>query len=631
LRIGIKAHIYKSYYNNKAAYQITVYDLEKFNKEISPYMSSNKKERKMQNTNGNTYYPKEMVLQKVKKYCKEFNLSQRKFSKLTGLQRNNLFNRDNAFVSTKVLEKLAPVIEDEDIFRLLDGDIGFVSVKNIEYVGKEHVYDIEVENTHNFIANDIISHNCIYQEQIMFMANILSGFTMAEADTLRKAIGKKKADVMAKMKDRFINGAVERGFNKEKIVSLWEDIEKFASYSFNKSHSTAYAYLTYWTAYIKTYYPEEFFTVKLTTEKNDDKFLNILNDMKEFGIKLLPPDVNKSKAEFSIEEKGKIRFGLARIKNVGESSAKEIVKERERNGDYQDIFDISERLDSKVLNKRVLEALIKAGAFDFTQIDRGIMLSNIDKALTAGQKHRESKKSGQNSLLGLMMQEEEKSTAVLSYNEGQELTEREKLDFEKEVLGFYITGHPLRAYQKELKGRVLSISSLINKNSKDRVKIAGVISNVKKKKTRNGNTMITFQIEDETGIIDVRAFPENLEDSSTIDENKLVILEGSIEINEEQESVSMNANTIIPIERINNEVKYVRFILSKEDVENGLAEKIKEICQKHRGNKEVIVEIYDKGNFWCEIAAHTNYHVEINDEFKQELTKLLPPEKYIFE
>jgi DNA polymerase-3 subunit alpha len=353
--------------------------------------------------------------------------------------------------------------------------------------------------------------------------------------------------------------------------------------------------------------------------------------MKEFGIKLLPPDVNKSKAEFSIEEKGKIRFGLARIKNVGESSAKEIVKERERNGDYQDIFDISERLDSKVLNKRVLEALIKAGAFDFTQIDRGIMLSNIDKALTAGQKHRESKKSGQNSLLGLMMQEEEKSTAVLSYNEGQELTEREKLDFEKEVLGFYITGHPLRAYQKELKGRVLSISSLINKNSKDRVKIAGVISNVKKKKTRNGNTMITFQIEDETGIIDVRAFPENLEDSSTIDENKLVILEGSIEINEEQESVSMNANTIIPIERINNEVKYVRFILSKEDVENGLAEKIKEICQKHRGNKEVIVEIYDKGNFWCEIAAHTNYHVEINDEFKQELTKLLPPEKYIFE
>ncbi|EDP74426.1 OB-fold nucleic acid binding domain-containing protein [Hydrogenivirga sp. 128-5-R1-1] len=419
----------------------------------------------------------------------------------------------------------------------------------------------------------------------MFMANILSGFTMAEADTLRKAIGKKKADVMAKMKDRFINGAVEKGFSKEKISQLWDDIEKFASYSFNKSHSTAYAYLTYWTAYIKTYYPEEFFAVKLTTEKNDDKFLNILNDMKDFGIELLPPHINKSLSEFAIEEKGKIRFGLARIKNVGESSAKAIVEERIKNGEYHDIFDIAERLDSKNMNKRVLEALIKAGAFDFTEVDRGVMLHNIDKALTSGQKQRQSKLSGQNSLLGLMMKPEETKTAVLSYNDAPHLTEREKLDYEKEVLGFYISGHPLKAYQKELKGRVLPIASLITRKSRDRVKVAGVISNVKKKKTRSGNTMAVFQLQDETGIMDVRAFPENLEDSSILEENKLVIIEGSIEINEEQEEVSMNANNIIPVEYINREVKYVRFILSKEDVENGTAEKIKQLCKKFQGIK----------------------------------------------
>ena len=471
----------------------------------------------------------------------------------------------------------------------------------------------------------------VYQEQIMFMANILSGFTMAEADTLRKAIGKKKADVMAKMKDRFINGAVEKGFSKEKISQLWDDIEKFASYSFNKSHSTAYAYLTYWTAYIKTYYPEEFFAVKLTTEKNDDKFLNILNDMKDFGIELLPPHINKSLSEFAIEEKGKIRFGLARIKNVGESSAKAIVEERIKNGEYHDIFDIAERLDSKNMNKRVLEALIKAGAFDFTEVDRGVMLHNIDKALTSGQKQRQSKLSGQNSLLGLMMKPEETKTAVLSYNDAPHLTEREKLDYEKEVLGFYISGHPLKAYQKELKGRVLPIASLITRKSRDRVKVAGVISNVKKKKTRSGNTMAVFQLQDETGIMDVRAFPENLEDSSILEENKLVIIEGSIEINEEQEEVSMNANNIIPVEYINREVKYVRFILSKEDVENGTAEKIKQLCKKFQGNKEVILEIREDGKFWCEIAAHSNYHVDINDEFKQQLSNLLPPEKYIFE
>ncbi len=170
----------------------------------------------------------------------------------------------------------------------------------------------------------------VYQEQIMFMSNILSGFTMAEADTLRKAIGKKNPEVMAKMKDRFIGGAVERGFSKEKVEKLWDDIEKFASYSFNKSHSTAYAYLTYWTAWVKTYYPEEFFAVKLSTENNDSKFLNLLLDMENFNIKLLPPDVNKSMPEFAIEEKSKIRFGLSRIKGIGEEVAKSIVEERKK-------------------------------------------------------------------------------------------------------------------------------------------------------------------------------------------------------------------------------------------------------------------------------------------------------------
>ncbi|RMA97309.1 DNA polymerase III subunit alpha [Hydrogenothermus marinus] len=471
----------------------------------------------------------------------------------------------------------------------------------------------------------------VYQEQIMFMANILSGFTMAEADTLRKAIGKKKADVMAKMKDRFINGAVEKGYDKEKITKLWDDIEKFASYSFNKSHSTAYAYLTYWTAYIKTYYPEEFFAVKLTTEKNDDKFLSILNDMKDFGIELLPPDVNYSYDKFAIEEKGKIRFGLARIKNVGESSAKAIVEEREKNGNYQDIFDTAERLDSKNLNKRVLEALIKAGAFDFTEIDRGILLANIDKALSVGQKNRESKDLGQNSLLGLLMEEDSKPVATISYNEGEKLSEKEKLRFEKEVLGFYISGHPLLAYKKELEGRVLKIASLIERKQKEKVKIAGVISNIKKKKTRTGNTMAVFQLQDETGIVDVRAFPESLEDGSILEEDNLVIVEGTVDINDEQETVSINANNIIPIDSINKDVKYVRFIFSKEDILNGTVEKVRDLCKKYKGDKEVVIEIYDKGNFWCEIAAHSNYHVDISDEFKQELATILEPNQFIFE
>jgi DNA polymerase III alpha subunit/intein/homing endonuclease len=490
--------------------------------------------------------------------------------------------------------------------------------KPVEYPFEE-VKDI-LEETYGIIS---------YQEQIMFIANRLAGFTMAEADTLRKAIGKKKADLMAKMKDRFISGAVERGFDKQKIIKLWEDIEKFASYSFNKSHSTAYAYLTYWTAYIKTYYPEEFFAVKLSTEGNDDKFLNLLLDMEDFGIELLPPDVNRSKAQFSIEEKGKIRFGLARIKNVGEQSAKDIVTEREKNGQYRDIFDIAERLDSKKLNKRVLEALIKAGAFDFSGVDRGIMLASADKALSSGQKAREQKASGQNSLLGLI--EATGTQPVVSYEKAKPLPEKEKLSFEKEVLGFYISGHPLRAYEKELKGYTTKINRLIERKTGDRVRIAGVISDMKRKKTRSGSTMAILTVQDETGIIDVRAFTDKMEDSSFLEENRIVVIEGTVEINEEQERVSMNALDITPIENINRHVNTVRFILSKEKALNGIATRIKEICEKYRGDKDVIIEIYEPGKFRCEIAANSSYSVSISDEFKQEISKILSPEEFHFE
>ena len=629
LRLGIKAHIYKSAYSDKTAYQITIYDLPNFKKWILPHMTSEKKNRQIIFSKDRCFYPKDALIEKVIEFCDKNNLSRREFSRISGIQRSNFFNGKHSFVSTKTVEKIASVIEDEELTTLLDGDIGFIPIKNIEYIGKEHVYDIEVKGTHNFIANDIISHNCIYQEQIMFIANILSGFSMAEADTLRKAIGKKKADVMAKMKDRFITGAVKRGFDKQKVQKLWDDIEKFASYSFNKSHSTAYAYLTYWTAYIKTYYPEEFFAVKLSTEGNDDKFLNLLLDMEDFGIELLPPDVNRSKAEFSIEDKGKIRFGLARIKNVGDQSAKDIVSEREKNGDFRDIFDIAERLDSKKINKRVLEALIKAGAFDFSGVDRGIMLATVDKALSSGQKARERKASGQNSLLGLL--ENKDINPVVGYEKTEALPEKKKLDFEKEVLGFYLSGHPLKAYEKELKNYVTKINRLIEKKTGDKVRIAGVISDIKRKKTRSGTTMAILTVQDETGIIDVRAFTDKMEDSSFLTEDKIVVIEGTLEINEEQERVSMNAVDITPIEAINKNVNTVRFILTKEKALNGIAQKIKELCQKHRGEKDVIIEIYEPGKFRCEIAASSSYSVAITDEFKQEISKILSPEEFHFE
>ncbi|MGB9766448.1 MAG: DNA polymerase III subunit alpha [Sulfurihydrogenibium sp.] len=465
----------------------------------------------------------------------------------------------------------------------------------------------------------------VYQEQIMFMSNILSGFSMAEADTLRKAIGKKNPETMAKMKDRFIEGAVERGFNREKVEKLWDDIEKFASYSFNKSHSTAYAYLTYWTAWVKTHYTEEFFAVKLSTEANDTKFLNLLLDMENFGIKLLPPDINKSMKDFFIEAPKTIRFGLARIKNVGESSAEEIVKERLKGGNYVDMYDFCERLDSKTANKRVLESLIKAGAFDFEKVDRAILLHNVDKAISTGQKARESKISGQNSLFALT------TTPVVNvkhtYDETavKKLTEREKLKYEKEVLGFYLTGHPINAYKQELKGKVSKIGVIYEeifsgkKQMEDvKVKFAGVVDEVKLKKTKTGSTMMIFNFSDETGQIDCRAFPEKLENKELIKDDNIVVIEGYIDVDEEQEKISMNVIAVEPLENYLKDLKGIKIRIPKEKAMNGLLPKLQKVFEKYKGDKEVILHIYDK-SFECEIQLHSDFYVDLKDEFKYEL------------
>ncbi|MCX7759586.1 MAG: DNA polymerase III subunit alpha [Hydrogenothermaceae bacterium] len=468
----------------------------------------------------------------------------------------------------------------------------------------------------------------VYQEQIMFIANILSGFSMAEADTLRKAIGKKNPETMAKMKNRFIERAVERGFDREKITKLWEDIEKFASYSFNKSHSTAYAYLSYWTAWVKTYYPEEFFTVKLSTENNDTKFLNILNDMENFDIKLLPPDINKSKSNFHIESDKKIRFGLARIKGVGEQSAQKIVEEREKNGDYIDMFNLCERTDSKTVNKKVLEALIKAGAFDFEGVDRGVLLENVDKALSHGQKVKETKQAGQSSLFGMMVTQNLPVKHI--YDSKTKLTEKEKLKLEKEVLGFYLSGHPLSVYKKELRGKVLTIDQLFDGvfvsgklQSGSKVMIAGVIDNLKMKKTKSGNTMMVFTLSDETGQIDIRAFPEKLENRHIIQDDTLVAIEGIIDVDEEQEIITMTANNIIEIERFTKDLKGIKIKIHKDKALNGVAKKLKELFTHYRGDKEVVLCIYENGRFQCEIMLHSDFHVDYNDEFKHQLFRVI--------
>lgn len=396
----------------------------------------------------------------------------------------------------------------------------------------------------------------VYQEQIMKASQILAGFTPGEADTLRKAIGKKKKEVMQEMREKFIKGAVERGYPEKKIVELWEDIEKFASYSFNKSHSVAYGYLSYWTAYMKVYYPEEFFAVKFSTEKSDRKFINLINDARaNFGMHILPPDINKSDADFVIEDRKRIRFGLARIKGVGEETARLIVSKR--NGRWKSL---AEFIKNVKVNKKVLEALIKAGAFDFTGMSRTEMLSKL------------SEKDSLYSTRGL-------------FQAGQKVQE-DYSKYEREVLGFYLSQHPLDPYERLLNGKVVPLESLEDLEEGEYT-FAGVISDLKIKKNSKGSLYAVFNLIDKTGIGEVVLWSEIYEENKErLKEDELVVVRGTLVEDQETESLKIVAKEIYSIEDfLSSKIKYVRLKIQREltDKELEKLHRVVSLCLSEKG------------------------------------------------
>ncbi|GAB6065894.1 DNA polymerase III subunit alpha [Aquifex pyrophilus] len=443
----------------------------------------------------------------------------------------------------------------------------------------------------------------VYQEQVMKMSQILAGFTPGEADTLRKAIGKKKADLMAQMKDKFIEGAVKRGYPRDKIVKLWEDIEKFASYSFNKSHSVAYGYISYWTAYVKAHYPAEFFAVKLTTEKNDNKFLNLLKDAKLFGFEILPPDINKSDVGFTIEGDNKLRFGLARIKGVGEETAQVIVEARKKYKHFKGLADFSMKVKNRKVNKKVLEALVKAGAFDFTKKSRAELLAKVSSS-------EKGMALAQNTLFGATKEE-------------SNVEEVDSLKLEKEVLGFYISAHPIDKYEKLLKGKVKNIEELEEAERDDRVSVAGVITELKVKKTKQGDYMAVFNLVDKTGIIEAVLFPNRYEEcKELIEEDRVVVVNGVVDEDLETETQKLVVDEVYtPEEFTRTESDTLKLFLTREQALN-LLEELRELLKSYadRNGKLVYLSL-DLGDKIVDLMLSPDYSVKPSAELVEELEK----------
>jgi len=383
----------------------------------------------------------------------------------------------------------------------------------------------------------------VYQEQVMQIAQVLAGYSMGDADILRRAMGKKDPEEMAAQRERFVSGAKTKKIDEKRATEIFDQMETFARYGFNKSHSAAYALVSYQTAYLKTHYPVEFMAALMTSEMGDtDKIIKNLGECRDKGIEVLAPDINESRADFT-PVIDKIRFGLAAVKNVGEKAVEVILESRSTGGPFESLFDFCRRVDMAAVNRRVIESLIKCGAFDGMGVSRACMNGALDEAMRVGQAYQRDLSSNQIdifAMLGTPLKSAKKPGDV--YAGVPEWSAQESLAFEKEALGFYISGHPLDKFERVLnKITNGAITAIKEKAQSGEVKIGGVVSALKLRNTKKGDRYGSFNLEDKTGFIEVITWPDVYKKcADLLGADDPIFIKGRLEVGEERLQVIAN-------------------------------------------------------------------------------------------
>ncbi|NLJ50403.1 MAG: DNA polymerase III subunit alpha [Candidatus Atribacteria bacterium] len=460
----------------------------------------------------------------------------------------------------------------------------------------------------------------LYQEQVMKIASEFAGFTLGQADILRRAMGKKKADVMEQQRDRFIQGAKEKGHNPKIAAEIFDLIEYFAGYGFNKSHSAAYAFISYQTAYLKAHYPTEYLTACLTSIQEDtDKIAKFIMEARRLSIKILPPDVNESLANFTVVGEKKIRFGLAAIKNVGENAVSEILTRR-KEARFQNIFDFMERIDQRVINKRVIESLIKAGTFDSLHHNRNQLLSSLEEIIHFYAKRKKKNHPLQATLFGDLkpiIQE------TISLREVSEFHPRDLLSMEKEMIGLYISDHPVRNVLASYPFlNVIPLEQVQMMKEKVMVRIMGAIVESRKITTKNGKDMYFVTLEDETGTLETIFFPKMVDQLQNILEKENVIcLEGRVDILDSGVN-KVIVEKIIDLDKMKPNEKPVHIEISNPDDPLSVFYSLKDCLQRYNGTQPVVLHIIGIQERWG-IEMGEQYRVNWNRELEQALFDVL--------
>ncbi len=431
----------------------------------------------------------------------------------------------------------------------------------------------------------------VYQEQVMKIASVLASYTLGEADILRHAMGKKIPEVMQKEKDRFLRRAKKNGIPLKKAERVFNLMEKFGGYGFNKSHSAAYALIAYQTAYLKAHYLLEFMASLLTSEMDStDNIIRYIGECRERGIEILPPDVNESERDFTVTD-NKIRFGLAAVKNVGDAAIESILSSRNKKGQFSSLFDFSQRVDLRKVNKRVIESLIKGGAFDSTGARRSQLMFTLGDALEKGQMAQRQRSDDQMNMFGLLSQSGAGiRPAELPHME--EWPETELLTFEKEALGFYISGHPLAKYRQDLQlltdTDTVQITKLEDGAS---VTLGGVVSSIKEISSKKGERMVFVTLEDLCGFAEIIVFPDVFKRVSLLIKSDVPILVRG-RLTKDEKSTKVIAEEVIPLSDAREKMmSSIHIKLRAEGLTRHHLVQLKNMLYEHKGACKAYIHV----------------------------------------
>ncbi|MCL7939578.1 DNA polymerase III subunit alpha [Halomonas sp. ATCH28] len=388
----------------------------------------------------------------------------------------------------------------------------------------------------------------LYQEQVMQIAQVMAGYSLGQADMLRRAMGKKKPEEMAKQRAGFMEGCAANGIDKDLAGNIFDLVEKFAGYGFNKSHSAAYALVSYQTAWLKAHYPGPFMAAVMSTEMDNlDKVVPLIEECRHLGLTVTPPDVNVGGYKFTVDDQARVVYGLGAIRGVGEGPIGAIVEAREVDGPFEDLFDFCRRVDPKRMNKRTLEALIRSGALDTLGPSRAVLTAALEDALKAAVQTQTNQNLGMMDMFGEAFVDESAEDAYADYRQAREWSDKERLAGEKETLGLYLTGHPIDEYEGEL-ARFVSTRISDLKPSREPQRVAGLVVGVRTMKSKRGDTMAFITLDDRTGRIEASLFGELYDQlRGRLEADQVMIVEGEVSSDDYSGGLRLRGKEVTPM------------------------------------------------------------------------------------